>query len=232
MTLDSTTATALDESGEITDSLLVDRIHADLQERILSGSIKPGEKLREAKVADLLDVSRVPVREALRRLEFDGLVEIQPRRGATVRPLTLKDVDELFEVRESLEVLVARLAARHAGSDGREALAAALASSERAYATGDDRTIAAANAHFHDVILELTGNALLRSLMRMVSGRLRWLFRLTAFRAVHGQQVEHATLVEAILDGDEELAASLAYAHVARGRRPSMEALSGILAEG
>lgn len=214
---------------EMPDELVVDRIYADLQERILSGSLGSGERLREAQVATLLETSRVPVREALRRLEFDGLVEILPRRGATVRHLTLKDVEELFDVRESLEVLVARLAARHVSEHGVERLEEALATSERAYLSGDEREVAAANATFHEVMLEITGSSLLQSLMRLVSGRVRWLFRLTHFRADHGQRDEHNSLLEAIRHGDEDVAAALAYTHVARGRRPSLDALRGVL---
>lgn len=220
----------MEAAAEASDRLIVDRIYADLQERILSGSLRPGERLREAQVAILLNASRVPVREALRRLEHDGLVEILPRRGATVRHLTLADVEELFDVRESLEVLVARLAARHISEHGPDRLEAALAASEAAYRSGDERSIAAANAAFHEVMLEITGNTLLQSLMRLISGRVRWLFRLTHFRADHGQHEEHRALLEAIRDGDEQVAAALAYAHVARGRRPSLAALRGVLA--
>ncbi|GAB7007411.1 GntR family transcriptional regulator [Nocardioides sp. AN3] len=221
----------MDTDTEIPDRLVVDRIHAELQERILAGTLRSGERLREAQVATLLDVSRVPVREALRRLEFDGLVEILPRRGATVRHLTLKDVEELFDVRESLEVLVARLAARHVSEHGVARLEEALSAAEDAYRCGDQRAIAAANAAFHEVMLEITDSDLLQSLMRMVSGRVRWLFQLTHFRADLGQRTEHHALLEAIRDGDEDVAAALAFAHVARGRKPSLEALSGVLAE-
>lgn len=212
-------------TDEQTDQLMVDRVYAELQEQILSGALRPGERLREAQIALQLEASRVPVREALRRLEFDGLVEILPRRGATVGRLTLQDVEELFDVRESLEVLVARLAARHVSEHGIALLDEALTASEQAYRTGDDRAIAAANATFHEVMLDVAGSALLQSLMRLVSGRVHWLFRLTHFRAAHGQHDEHRALVDAIRHGDEEVAAALAYTHVARGRRPSLEAL-------
>ncbi|MBU2693503.1 GntR family transcriptional regulator [Pimelobacter sp. 30-1] len=214
---------------ELEDDLLVDRIYVDLLERIVSGVLAPGERLREVHLATLLDVSRIPVREALRRLEFDGLVEIRPRRGATVRQLTIADVEELFDVREALEVLVARLAARHISEHGIALLDEALAQSQEAHLSGDDRRIAAASARFHEVMLELTGSSLLKSLMRMVSGRVHWLFRLTTFRGDHGHRAEHDAMLEAIRNGEEEIAAALAYAHVARGRRPSIDALRAIL---
>lgn len=214
---------------DLTEDLLVDRIYADLVERIVSGAIAPGERLRETHVADMLDVSRVPVREALRRLEFDGLVEIRPRRGATVRQLTIADVEELFDVREALEVLVARLAARHINEHGIALLEEALARSGEAHRTGDERHVAAATSQFHEVMLELTGSSLLKALMRVVSGRVHWLFRLTTFRGDHGHGAEHEALLDAIRNGDEEIAAALAYAHVARGRRPTLEALASML---
>ncbi|TNM50199.1 GntR family transcriptional regulator [Nocardioides albidus] len=218
-----------DHETDVDDDLLVDRVYADLLERIVSGSLAPGERLREVHLATLLNASRIPVREALRRLEFDGLVEIRPRRGATVRQLTIADVEELFDVREALEVLVARLAARHISEYGIARLDEALARSEEAHQSGDERRIAAASADFHEVMLELTGSSLLRSLMRMVSGRVHWLFRLTTFRGDHGHRAEHEALLDAIRNGDEEIAAALAYAHVARGRRPTLEALASTL---
>jgi DNA-binding GntR family transcriptional regulator len=211
---------------DLTDDLLVDRIYADLVERIVSGAIAPGERLREVHVAQLLDVSRVPVREALRRLEFDGLVEIRPRRGATVRQLTIADVEELFDVREALEVLVARLAARHISEHGVARLEEALQRTEIAHGSGDERRIVASSAHFHEVLLELTESSLLKALMRVVSGRVHWLFRLTTDLGDHGQAAEHEAMLDAIRNGDEEIAAALAYAHVARGRRPTLQALA------
>lgn len=217
------------EPDDLEDDLLVDRIYAELLERIVSGVLAPGERLRETHLATLLEVSRIPIREALRRLEFDGLVEIRPRRGATVRQLTIADVEELFDVREALEVLVARLAARHISEHGIALLDQALAQSEEAHRSGDERQVAAASARFHEVMLELTGSSLLRSLMRMVSGRVHWLFRLTTFRGDHGHRAEHDAMLDAIRNGDEEIAAALAYAHVARGRRPSIDALRSML---
>lgn len=213
------------------DQSLAHRIYESLQDRIMSGDLPPGVWLRERELAEQMNVSRVPVREALRMLEVDTLVEILPRRGAVVTQLTIKDVRELFDVRQSLEVLAARLAARAATESNTAGLRTALEHARIAQDEGDDTKIAAANANFHEALHAMSDNQLLQSLMRPVLGRMRWLFRVTTFRAAHGQFDEHQHLFDAISSGDEELAAALAYAHVARGAEPSIDALRAVLPE-
>ncbi len=151
-----------------------------------------------------------------------------PRRGAIVTQLTVRDVEELFDIRESLEVLAARLASKRAATVGAEPLHTALLRARATAATTDEAEIAAANAGFHEAILELSGNRMLLTLTRPTAARLQWLFRLTSFRS-QGQLEEHEQLFDAIASGNEALAASIAYTHTARGRAPSIEALREIL---
>lgn len=91
-----------------------DTARARIRELIISGDFAPGSRLRERELSQTLAVSRVPVREALQQLEAEGFIDTSPRRGATVKQITLRDVNELFDVRLSLEVLAARLAAQAA----------------------------------------------------------------------------------------------------------------------
>src|SRR6478735_7389624 len=91
-----------------------DTTRARIRELIISGDFAPGSRLRERELSQSLEVSRVPVREALQQLEAEGFIDTSPRRGATVKQITLRDVNELFDVRLSLEVLAARLAAQAA----------------------------------------------------------------------------------------------------------------------
>ncbi|MBT0993699.1 GntR family transcriptional regulator [Cellulomonas sp. DKR-3] len=207
----------------LADRSLATKIYLELRERIIQGAIKPGERIRERELAEELDVSRIPLREALPRLEAEGFIRTLPRRGAVVTELSLRDVEELFEVRTSLEVLATRLAteACASGADGSE-LTEALHAAEAALASGDDAEIASVNSTLHEKILRLSGNSLLQLLMVPVNGRVRRLFFLEAERDQQVLCAEHRDLCRAILDGHVELAGSLAFAHVEHSKVESL----------
>lgn len=217
-----------------TDRSLSSQIYENLREAIIEGHIAPGTKLREQALADRLSVSRVPLREAIPQLEAEGLVHTLPRRGTVVTQLTMRDVQDLFDIRESLEVLAARLAAA-AVSTAEEGLLAqiddCLRRARRAVSDKSDRDIAATSAEFHAFVVDLSGNALLRTMMRPISGRVRWLFRLTASRDPRVACRAHQGLFKAIRSGDVDLAGKLAYEHIASGRQPSLDILRGALPE-
>lgn len=212
------------------DESLVAQVYTVLREGIIHGEYAPGSRLRERNLAVDLAASRIPVREALVQLEADGFVVTYPRRGAVVRQLTLRDIEELFDLRLSLEVFAARQAARAIaqGADPRP-LQDGLAAADAATAAQDEDAIAVTNAALHELIVATTGNSLLRDIMRPISGRTRWLFRLTSDRDPGDQQHEHHELFAAILQGDVEMAGAIAYAHIERGRRPSLASLQGRL---
>jgi DNA-binding GntR family transcriptional regulator len=199
-------------------------IYLELRRRIIEGEIKPGDRIRERELAEELNVSRIPLREALPRLESEGFVVTMPRRGAVVTQMTYRDVEELFEVRASLEVLAARLAAQSCreGASG-DPLRVALDRAREALQTAADAEIAAANSEIHVEILRLADNRLLDSLMVPVTGRVRRLFRLEAERDQHVLCQEHQDLCNAVLAGNVELAASLAFAHVEHSKTESLE---------
>lgn len=221
------------QTGEMTadDDSLSQRVYAQLRSRIVSGLLPSGSRLRERDLAEELEASRVPVREAILRLEAEGFVQTSPRRGATVADLHLADVEELYDVRLALEVQATRLAARRVGRGADStALARALAEADVTLTGGDDAAIAEANASVHDRIIELAGNRLLSATMRPVVGRDRWIFgMISAQRNAFQTCREHHQLCDAIYAGDAELAAALAYAHIEGGRRSTIDALRSIL---
>ncbi|WP_307813616.1 GntR family transcriptional regulator [Streptomyces sp. N35] len=190
---------------------LTDLAYDALLRRILDAELKSGARLVERHLAAELAVSRIPLREALRRLEADGLVVLVPHRGALVSPFTPADVRDLFDVRESLESLAARLAAERADSDGLARLAGRIATGRTAIAAQDRGSIATANAGFHTDIVELADNPLLSNMMRLLEARTYWLFRLTAQRDPAQQCAEHEEMYEAIAAGDGDRAAALAH---------------------
>lgn len=201
---------------------LRDRAYEELRRRILATELPPGQRLVERDLAAELEVSRIPLREALRLLEADGLVLQVPHKGALVAPFTPADVRDLFDVRESLEALAARLTAERRDDTGLARLRERLTAARAATAAGDEAGIAAANAGFHADIVELSANPLLSALMRPLEARTHWLFRLTAQRDPARQCAEHEELYEAIATGDAEKAAALAHEHVASGRDTSL----------
>ncbi|WP_406316394.1 GntR family transcriptional regulator [Streptosporangium sp. NBC_01639] len=203
-------------------SALRDRVYETLKRRIVEAELRPGRRLVERDLAAELDVSRIPLREALRLLSAEGLVVIVPNRGALVSPFTPADIRDLFDVRESLEVLAARLAAEQADADGLTRLRECLARARDAVRRGDRRDIVTANAGFHAEIVEMSGNALLGTLMRPLDAQLRRLFHLTSDRDPGRQCAEHEELYAAIADGDADRAAACALRHVADGREPTL----------
>jgi len=223
--------TSIDSDGPDGRSL-VTKVYEYLRDGIIEGELPPGTRLLERELSERLAVSRIPVREALPQLEAEGLITTLPRRGSVVTQLTLRDIDELFSVRASLEVLAARLASRQPHEHASALLSPAFARAELATAHGRQTEIAAANAAFHEAIVNLSGSRLLTSLMAPISARVRWLFRLTSDRDPGVLCTEHRELHEAICAGDTELAASLAFVHVERGRHPSLESLKDLLPPG
>jgi DNA-binding GntR family transcriptional regulator len=206
------------------------QIYRGIRGKIINGTLAQGSRLRERELAEEFRVSRVPLREAFPQLEADGFIQSSLRRGVRVTSLTLKDVDDLFEARLGMEVYATRLAAaRVAAGASVEALEAALRAAEDAYATKDPDLIAEANVAVHDEIVRLAGNSLLSTMMHAISGRYRWIFRMTYTPEIAGSGDEHREIFEAIRNGDPDLAGAIALVHVAHGRQPTLAMLAGTL---
>lgn len=139
-----------------------------LRRMILSGRLRPGMSITEQQLATELQVSRTPVREALRRLEQDGLILSIARSRVTVRQLTQRDVAEIYQVRSPLECLAARHAAEHAPPDALRSLRETLERCEALHRTGDIEGLLAANAEFHDGLVLCSENRWLLDTLRRV----------------------------------------------------------------
>ncbi|MEU6128411.1 GntR family transcriptional regulator [Saccharopolyspora sp. NPDC047091] len=197
---------------------LREQVRRAVQDRISDGRLRPGDRLYEQQIAAEFGVSRVPVREAIRMLQSEGLVDVAPhRRGVFVRSLDRDQVEELFDVREALEALAARLAATRAGTDDAARLGELARRARQAWTDGDVDAMSAANTEFHDRIVALSGNALLANVLEPLHGRLAWLFRLN----LEPERVcrEHDELHAAIAGGDGDRAAELALGHVRASRK-------------
>lgn len=199
-----------------------EKAYREIYRRICNGQLVPGARLVERQLCAELAVSRTPVREALRRLTAEGLVESRPRRGVVVSQLSPQELREVFEVGVVLESFCASLAARNAGGQPIPALrvlvdemALALASESPdvpAYIELDHR--------FHLTVAQLTGNQRVLGLLKSTTD-LRVLSQ--AFSHYDVSQLQrslrqHVTLLEAIETGDEDWAASAMRAHILSGR--------------
>jgi DNA-binding GntR family transcriptional regulator len=212
------------------DESLSEKVYQLLRTKIISGALPPGTRLRERELADELGVSRIPVREALPQLEADGFVRSVPRRGAVVTELTLREVEELFDVRLGVEVFATRLAAqRVADGASPDGVIAAMKRADEILVTGDVNDIADSNAELHEEIIRLAGNSLLTTMMRSVAGRDRWIFRMTTNRDPVVACQEHHELCDAICAGEADFAAAISYSHIERGRKPTIDTLRSAL---
>ncbi|MFF8818560.1 GntR family transcriptional regulator [Leucobacter sp. NPDC015123] len=187
-----------------------------LRDRILHGELAPGQRLVERTLASELGVSRIPVRDALNILRGEGFVSALPNRGMTVAALSPQDVEELFEVRESLEVLAVRRATERATPDEIDRLGESIAASEVAWERADTAAVGQCNQEFHDLLWKMAHNSLLSSLMEPLEGRMHWLLRQND--DPRRLQAEHVAILAAIRSGDAELAARAALDHVQTSR--------------
>jgi DNA-binding GntR family transcriptional regulator len=200
-----------------------ERVREQLRERIVTGVLRPGDRLVERDLAEDLGVSRVPVREAIRSLEADGFVVVQSPRRVVVRQLSKVDVEELFDVREALEVLATEQACRRLDPPALRRLKHGVDEAARALAAGNINQVVEANLRFHQEIVALAGNGLLSSMLHQLEDRLRWLFR----QNEDWQRLlqEHRSLYEAIASGDPERARACSIEHVRVNRALALRLL-------
>jgi DNA-binding GntR family transcriptional regulator len=215
---------------------LVDKLAAALQARVLSGELPSGARLRQEALAEEFGVSRTPVREALRKLQASGLVELEPNRGALVRALTPREIRDAYEVRAELEGLAAALAGERVDQEQLDALRGAQRDFRRAL----EHTVAArakgtepsdreidrwgrANDVFHLVIQEASGNPVLLEAI----GHLHRSFPRDLSRTVLGESTtlleenvgEHEAILDALARHDGTTARALMSQHVRNAGR-------------
>ncbi|MBQ9030198.1 MAG: GntR family transcriptional regulator [Parasporobacterium sp.] len=147
---------------------LRDIVFKTLREAIVTGELKPGERLMEIKLANEMGVSRTPVREAIRKLEQEGLVYLTARKGAEVAPINAKDLKEVLEIRKALEGLACQMACQNAKEEDIRTLQSINEEIGKAIELGDIEQIARLDAKFHDQICICSSNSqLIRILSRL-----------------------------------------------------------------
>jgi DNA-binding GntR family transcriptional regulator len=207
--------TRVSESGRLAGETAVRRAYAHVKQRLLDGRFPGGTLLSENALAQELQISRTPVRQAFSQLEAEGLVELYPRRGALVVPVSASEADDVHEARELIEVYCVRRAAG-AGRALAAELEAAIGEQERALA-GARGAFAAADRRFHRAIVAAAGNALLTRAYDALADRHQRMAATTVARdpsRIERFVAEHRDIAGALADGDGERAADLLAAHL------------------
>lgn len=195
-------------------------VQRELERMILAGDLAAGAKLNEATTADLLGVSRGPVREAFRALEESGLVRLEKNRGVFVRQVDVGEADEIYELRAVLDEFVGRRVARTANAEEVRELREIVERMDRAAARNDLDAYHQANLAFHDRLVELAGNAKLLFTYRRLVNELH-LYRRTALTqagALPLSSHQHHDIVEKIAAGQSAAAGRALHDHVIGSR--------------
>jgi DNA-binding GntR family transcriptional regulator len=192
-----------------------DGVYEVLRQCIVEGDFAPGQRLLSDALATELKVSRTPVREALRKLEAEGLVEASGRAGLTVRAISEEDLSELFYVREALEGMAARLAAENASEAATLDLHALLDEMAEALAHSDLKLIRALTGEFHMAVCRASRNKRLMHSLKILLDQVRQVQTSTLFLEGRAADAidEHRRLVEAIESRDSDLAEQIARRH-------------------
>lgn len=195
---------------------LRDVVFNTLRQAILTGELKPGERLMEIHLANKLGVSRTPIREAIRKLELEGLVTMIPRRGAEVAQITEKSMNDVLEVRRALDALCVELACERITEEDLARLKQACEAFEAAVRTKDIKKVAKADVELHDIIVQATGNQRLVQLINNLSEQMyRYRFEYIKDISQHQRLIdEHRMIYESIVKKDKEGASQAAHVHI------------------
>ncbi len=206
---------------------LRDVVFNTLRQAILTGELKPGERLMEIHLANRLGVSRTPIREAIRKLELEGLVIMIPRRGAEVAQITEKSMNDVLEVRRSMDALCVELACERITEEALIQLKEACDKFEQAVQTKDIKQIAQADVALHDIIVQATGNMRLVQLINNLSEQMyRYRFEYIKDSSQHVRLIEeHRMIYDSIVRKDKDAACEAAKTHIDNQKKAIIDQL-------
>ena len=201
-----------------------------LREAIRRGILKPGERIMEIQLAEELGVSRTPVREAIRKLELEGYVVMMPRRGTYVANMSIRDINEIFEIRTALESLSNGLAAEHITGEELEHLQRLLVIIGGHIKEGDMEKIVETDIEFHDLMYHAARN---QRLVGIISNLRDQLTRFRTLSMSHPGRLEatldeHRAIVEAIANGDRKAASKAAERHMENSEKTLLKAMEAM----
>ncbi len=195
---------------------LRDVVFNTLREAILKGELPPGERLMEKTLAERIGVSRTPIREAIRKLELEGLVTMVPRKGAEVAKISEKDIRDLLEIRATLEALAVKLACKKIDAEGIQRLDFLKDEFIKAAKKRDVELIIKKDVEFHDSIFNASGNEKLIHILNNLREQI-YRFRVKYIQEMTDFQVlidEHEEIVESVKSGNIQKAEEIAIKHI------------------
>ena len=196
-------------------SALENAVYTAVEERILTGVFRPGEPLTEARITEVTGASRTPVRDALHRLERDGLVRIEPNRGAVVLGITKEDLADIYAIRRRIEGLASRRAAENIKEEEKRGLLEIVEMQEFFVTRGTDR-LKELDGAFHDRVYALCNSRIVNSTLSRLH-RQTGIYRKRSMYAEGRAEAmvgEHRAICEAILCGDGDAAERLTVEHI------------------
>ena len=200
-------------------------VQSEIERLILTGALGAGDRLNEVEIARRLNVSRGPVREALRTLEEAGLVRFEKNRGAAVRVISPEEAMQIYEIRGCLEELACRRLAQRIDAAQLEGLGALVRAMDAPAASGDAAAFHTLNLRFHETIVELSANGELASIYRRLVGSLNLFRRNTLARegSLVESNEEHRRILAHLSAGDGEAAGRLLHEHIdSSGKRTQL----------
>jgi DNA-binding GntR family transcriptional regulator len=202
-----------------------DDVYRRLRADIIACRLSPGTELREAELAERFDVSKSPVRDALHRLEMEQLVSVLPRRGYQITPISVRDAQELREIRSVIEQACVRKAAEMASDTALREL-----DRFRRFGGKDEEDFIAYNREFHSALTSLAGNRRMADYSRNLGEQHERLVRMSISRSSPRDYAvfvcEHGDIIDALQARDGRKAAKLVHKHIKNGEKRIVAALS------
>lgn len=192
---------------DVIQPVMGQRVYEEIKEAIINNTIKPGTMIQERILAEKLGVSRTPVREALRRLNSEGLIELIPGKGATITKITIEDIREIMQVREPLECLAVKLAAERIQPQDIKYLEEMIANWDKEINCSDQinfQSLSTRDIAFHEYLVEIAGNKRLANILSMLRDQIR---RITFLTQDNKTRIEtsfpqHINILEALKQRD------------------------------
>lgn len=196
---------------------LRDVIYENIRKAIIRGDFSPGERIMEIQLAEKLGVSRTPVREAIRKLELDGLVEMIPRKGTYIKKVIKKDIEDIFEVRKYLEALAAFLAAQRIKENQIKEMKEILVDFDKYSEQNDIKGLIEMDTKFHDALFRASGNEKLVEIAQSIKQHV-YRYRVLYINDYGNKEgtlsKEHHEILDAIIKRDPQTAEKLSREHV------------------
>ena len=204
---------------------LKDRVYQNIKFKIVRGTLKPGTRLPEEELSKAMNISRAPIREAFNRLEKEGFVTIIPRKGAAVSNITTQTIEDIFEIRESLESLAVKKSIDKISIEKLEILGENFKKFINKPADTENRiNYLALDKEFHDLLSQNCGNKKLIELLVNLQEQIHWLRNISLKRITFAGSVrEHLAIIEALKNNDEKLITKALLQHLERAKESSLE---------